>query len=80
VSATGSTAGAATLADFCQKCSSCVSDPTFSEGFCKPFITASKTFDVATCSTKGAITELKTPTLTPAELSAMTCAQFDSAE
>lgn len=76
---TGSSSGTVTLADFCAKCATCETDPTFSEGFCDPFKTGS-TFDVAGCTSRGDKTQLAMPNPSKTTLDGWSCADFDANE
>ena len=69
----------ATVGDFCEKCSTCVSEPGFSEGFCTPF-KKSGGFDIAACNANGKRSELAKPSLSKSELDALSCDGFDDAE
>jgi hypothetical protein len=71
---------AATMAEFCQKCASCVTDPAFDEGFCTPFKTSGGGFDTTKCTSSGDRTQLKNPGLPEGQLSTMSCQAFDDAE
>jgi len=77
-SATGS-GGNATLANFCAKCASCVTDSTFAEGFCTPFQTGTS-FNTSACSTGADTANLDTPVVAVSVLNGWTCAQFDDNE
>lgn len=79
-STSGGGGGTATLADFCEKCASCVGESGFEEGFCKPFKTSGGGFDVASCTTSGRVSDLSNPTLAKATLSSLSCEGFDDAE
>lgn len=69
----------ATLEDFCDKCSGCVGDLDFDEGFCLDFVTGTS-FDHAACSTHGDRTQLDTPVVTLSTLDAWSCAEYDDAQ
>jgi hypothetical protein len=79
VTGTGGSSGTVTLADFCNKCETCVRDATFSEGFCDPFKTGS-TFDTARCKTSGDVKQLAKPDVSRTTLDAWSCADFDANE
>jgi hypothetical protein len=69
----------ASLDDFCEKCSSCISSPGFDEGFCTPFIVKAM-FDRLSCAKSADIAALKNQSFTVSQLQAMTCMEFDHAE
>lgn len=66
------------LQPYCDKCAACISDPAFSEGFCDPFINGTS-FDVGACVQNGNPADIDDKTLTAAQLSAMTCVEYDNA-
>jgi hypothetical protein len=76
VCAKGSSSTVANRGDYCAKCAACVSTPGFSEGFCDPFRTAGG-FDSASCNSQGDLSQVANTSYTAAQISAMSCAQFD---
>lgn len=69
----------AALVEFCAKCSLCVLDSTFQEGFCAPFQSGTS-FDDAACAVNGSVAELAQPTVERATLQGWSCAEFDANE
>jgi len=74
----GSSALAST-SDFCQKCSECVTQPGFSEGYCTPFI-SNLQFDRLECNSDADSTQLDSQNVKVSELQGWTCDQFDDNE
>lgn len=66
------------LGPYCDKCAECVADQTFNEGFCDPFATGGN-FDTAACAQNGNPADIDNKNLTAAQLSQMSCADFDNA-
>lgn len=78
--ACGSNNSGASYAAYCDKCAQCVTDSTFQEGFCAPYINGTS-FDRAGCTNAPAVEEIDNGNvnLTQAQLQNMTCQQFDDA-
>lgn len=67
------------LAAYCSKCASCFEqDPSFQEGFCEPFWDGSS-FDTSRCTAQGDVSDIDNKNLSSANLSTMSCDDFDSA-
>jgi hypothetical protein len=64
---------------FCNKCAACVG-PSFSEGFCDPFINGDGSFNTAGCTANGKVSSLDNPNASAAEVNGWSCADFDKNE